>query len=78
MTRYVTVTPAYGRDYKSAKAAKADFNANKDFILQDFMSPWDGKYAGKDDLIHSGDYDVVNIRYKRNKMITSVILGSQS
>ena len=77
MTRYVTVTPAYGRDYKSAKAAKADFNANKDFILQDIMSPWDGKYAAKDDLIHGGDYDVVNIRYKRNTMVTSVTLKGE-
>ena len=74
MTRYVTVTPAYGRDYKSAKAAKADCNANKDFILQDIMSPWDGEYDGKDDLIHGGAYAVVNIRTKRDTMVTSVTL----
>tara|TARA_R110000824_G_scaffold177983_2_gene357523 strand:+ start:1825 stop:2064 length:240 start_codon:yes stop_codon:yes gene_type:complete len=79
MTRYVTVTPAHGRDYKSAKAAKADFNANKDFILQDWWLLWDTvgvTYAGRDDLIHSGNYDVVNIRYKRNAMVTSVTLGA--
>jgi hypothetical protein len=26
----LTVIPAYGRDYKSAKAVKADFEANKE------------------------------------------------
>jgi hypothetical protein len=29
----VTLTPAYGRDYKSKKAALADIEAGKDFIL---------------------------------------------
>lgn len=28
----MTLTPAYGRDYKSAAAAKADFFAKKDFV----------------------------------------------
>ena len=72
MTRYVTVTPAYGRDYKSKKAAIDDFNAGKDFILQDFMSRWDGKPASKADL--ASQYDVVNIRYKRNTMVAVVRL----
>jgi len=30
---FVTVVPAYGRDYTSGKAAKADWDANKDFII---------------------------------------------
>jgi len=46
----VTVTPAYGRDYKSAKAAKADWQQGKDFILQDITSPWDGKPCNIRDL----------------------------
>jgi hypothetical protein len=29
----MTVTPAYGRDYKSAAAARADWNAGKDFRI---------------------------------------------
>lgn len=39
----ITVTPAYGRDYKSAKAAKADWKAGKDFIIDDLSSRYDGK-----------------------------------
>ena len=31
--RYAELTPAYGRDYKSAVAAKADFAQGKDFTL---------------------------------------------
>ena len=33
-TDYSTITPAYGRDYKSQKAFIADFNANKDFNIE--------------------------------------------
>ena len=29
----LTVTPAYGRDYKSQRAVKEDWAANKDFII---------------------------------------------
>lgn len=36
---YVTLTPAYGRDYKSGKAAVADYDAGKDFILNTFDRP---------------------------------------
>jgi hypothetical protein len=39
----MTVTPAYGRDYKTAKAAKADWKAGKDWIIADISNPYDGK-----------------------------------
>ena len=32
-----TLTPAYGREYKSAKEVKADFVAGKDFVLNTFQ-----------------------------------------
>ena len=44
---HLTVTPAYGRDYKSGKAAKIDWNGNKDFIVCDIFSPSDGKPINK-------------------------------
>lgn len=31
---YTTVSPAYGKDYKSGKDAKADFLAGKDFRME--------------------------------------------
>lgn len=37
------LTPAYGRDYHNATAAKGDFLDGRDFILNDITSPWDRK-----------------------------------
>ena len=34
---YCEVLPAYGRDYKTGKEAKADFLAGKDFILSSMV-----------------------------------------
>ena len=54
-----TLTPAYGRDYKSKAAIQADIDANKDFIFRDIMSPWDGKPISPSDL----KGESVQIRY---------------
>lgn len=66
--KHLTVTPAYGRDYKSAAAAKADWNANKDFIVSDFFDPHDGKPINKQDA--SGLK--ITIRYNQLMKVTSV------
>ena len=67
-----TVTPAYGRDYKSAKAAKADWNADMDFILQDISSRWDGMLCNRPQMSGS-----VKLRYARNTRVI-VVEGSGS
>lgn len=41
------VSPAYGRDYKSLAAAKADWEADKDFRINDISHPDDGRYVNK-------------------------------
>ena len=61
---YRTLTPAYGRDYKSLKEVKADFDANKDFILQP-----EGCYINKEQIAVG---TVVNIRYKKLTMIAPI------
>lgn len=62
---YTTITPAYGRDYKSAKAAKEDFLINrKDFILQ----PQE-QYCSISDFAPGV---TVNIRYKRMTQVAVV------
>jgi len=68
----LTLTPAYGRDYKNAKDVKTDFNSNKDFIVADFFNQYDGKPANKQDL--TGAYDQVMIRYKKLTQITLIKL----
>lgn len=45
----MTVTPAYGRDYTSQKAVKADWAAGKDFIIADVMHPDCGRYVNNQD-----------------------------
>ncbi len=61
----MTLLPAYGRDYKSAKAVRADWDAGKDFVICDNFSPDDGRYVNKEQLTGR----TVNIRYKGNTQI---------
>jgi len=63
----LTVIPAYGRDYKSGKAAKADWNNDKDFIIADMFNPYDGKPINKQD---SAGYKI-SIRFNQlRKQVT--------
>lgn len=39
----ITLTGAYGRDYKSKKAVIEDLKKNKDFIINDISNPYDGR-----------------------------------
>jgi len=63
MSRYVTVVPAYGRDYKSKKAVMADYHASKDFLINDMSNPHDGRYINKGDADNAGV--TMNVRYSR-------------
>lgn len=61
-----SLTPAYGRDYKSAKAATADFLAGKDFVHNDHTG---SGYANID------DYEpgcTVRLRYNHIRDVTVV------
>ncbi len=71
MARWLTLVPAYGRDYTSKKAVKADFDADKDFRISDISCQWDGKVANKSDIAR--DYDKVEIRYAKLRKL--VVLG---
>ena len=46
---HMTVIPAYGRDYTTMAAVRADWDAGKDFIIADITSPYDGKPISKRD-----------------------------
>ena len=63
----LTVSGAYGRDYKSVKAVKADWNAGKDFIIRTF-GPDDGRYINKADATGIA----IMVRYQRDTKITKV------
>lgn len=67
----MTLTPAYGRDYSSAKAAKADFYAGKDFIVNDFHDPYDGKPVNIQDLRQT-ETRRVTLRFSSLRKVTVV------
>jgi hypothetical protein len=69
--KYLTVVPAYGRDYPSKSRAIADWNDRKDFLIQDIGAGADnGRYVSKNDLEGTGV--TVNIRYKNLTMVAVV------
>lgn len=63
MSNRITVIPAYGRDYKSAKAVREDYAAGKDFIVQDFFNGNDGRAVNKEDAEREGV--ILMARYDR-------------
>ena len=69
--RIETLVPAYGRDYKSAKAVKADFAAGKDFLICNLFSRYDGKPCNLQDLRQAG-FDSVQIRFSGNRKVAVV------
>ena len=67
-----TLTPAYNRDYKNKNDVLTDFNNNKDFIVNDMFSPYNGKYCNKSDIKNT--YKSVKIRYNKLQKIIIVRL----
>jgi len=64
---YLTLTPAYGRDYKSLRAVKEDWLGNKDFII---ATPGHPTYINRQDADREGAK--VMIRYNKLTKITSI------
>jgi hypothetical protein len=75
---YLTLVPAYGRDYKSGKEVQADWDEGKDFRICDMSSPWDGAYVSKRDTAEDHKPSLkgttFNIRFKKLTQI-KVIKG---
>jgi len=67
----MTLVPAYGRDYKSQKAVLADWNSDKDFIINDLFDVYDGKPCNKTDLKRAGK-TFVQIRYNKLAKVLGV------
>jgi hypothetical protein len=62
----LVLSPAYGRDYRSQKAVKEDWNAGKDFIIES-IGPNVGRYVNKPQI----EGQKVQIRYQN---LTKVIV----
>jgi len=61
------VSPAYGRDYKSANDAKEDWDNGKDFVSQGVMER--GRYCSTRDFPVG---TIVEIRYKKMTQLVVV------
>lgn len=68
---YLTLVPAYGRDYKSAKQVKEAWNEGKDFQISNVFSPDDGRYVSCNDSLSNV---TLNIRYKGLRNIAVIKL----
>ena len=83
---YPTLTPAYGRDYTTAKAAREAFLGGADFVLHSHQGT---TYVNVNDLraapafVEAGvhphrdpflfvEYGAVNIRYAKNRKVCVV------
>jgi hypothetical protein len=66
----MTLSAAYGRSYKSKAAVVADFEADKDFMIES-IGPDMGRYINRLQLVGAGIKDV-NIRYDRMRKVCVV------
>lgn len=66
--RYLTLIPAYGRDYKSKEEVRAAWMDRKDFLVADITHPYDGKPGNRDDFIKDVNENgplTLNIRFNK-------------
>lgn len=68
---YMTLTPAYGRDYKSIKAVKEDWEADKDFVIASY-GPDEGRYINRAQAL-SIPHTTFSVRYAKQTKITNVL-----
>ena len=72
--KYITLTPAYGRDYKSKKEVESAFRDGMDFILHDFGSRWDGKPCSIRDFC-GNEGTTFTLRYDKLRKVHTVTIG---
>jgi len=63
---FITLLPAYGRDYKSKKAILNDLNALKDFIVSH-----SGQYINKQQFNELG-ISSFNVRYSQQRKLVNI------
>ncbi len=65
----LTLSPAYGRDYKSKAAVQKDWDEGKDFIIETLHHPDCGRPMNKEQV---SDGEAISIRYKVMTAIMNV------
>jgi hypothetical protein len=67
----MTIIPAYGRDYRSKKAVQADLREDKDFVVADISSRWNGSYINLSDMRESNIREI-SIRYAKGTKVAVI------
>lgn len=65
----LTLTPAYGRDYRSRAAVLEAWQAGSDFVIASF-GPDSGRYVNREDLV--GKPTTLNIYYGKLRKVTVI------
>lgn len=65
LPQFTSVSPAYGRDFLTAKAAKESWEAGQDWLINDLGNA--GKYTSIRDQAPGS---TVHLRFKQNRNIT--------
>ena len=76
MSRTLTLVPAYGRDYPSKAAVIADWESDKDFLIADYSSPWNGKPANRTSC-QKEKITSVNIRYAALRRVAVIKVSAK-
>lgn len=76
---HVSATPAYGRDYRSQAALRADWNEGKDFRLH-VPGAGSAPYFSIRDLprLLADGVRCINFRYARNTRVLPIQLASEA
>ena len=71
---FLTVVPAYGRDYKNKASAEKDWTDGKDFMIANVGHRYNGSYCSINNAnsLKGEGFKGVGIRYKRLEMQTFV------
>ena len=69
---YYSLTPAYGRDYKTAAEVKAAFDSGKDFVGDYNL----GFRLCNKEAFNPGD--TVNLRYKKDRSVVPYKITAQT
>jgi hypothetical protein len=69
----ITLSPAYGRDFKSRRDAEENFASNQDWRIESIASGYAGAYATRAELKNAGIQEV-ELRYAKLTKVTIVKL----
>lgn len=76
MAKWMTLVPAYGRDYKDATGVLAHWLTDKDFTIADVSSQWNGAKINMQDANNNEKETIFKIRY--NKLRDFVLIGPKN